>query len=345
MRLLLAELVEDVGVALEHERELPFLLLDLVRCDDLWPVVGDGGRLDDDVRRLVLLEHGFAHLPRRLDAHDAHAFGHRQGARAGDEHDFGAAARGLLRDGVAHAARRAVAEVAHGVERLDRPAGGHEDLATGECLPLGEERHERLHDGGGLRQAALALYAAGEHAARGLDDVPAPCGEVAQVALRHGGFVHVRVHRGRGEYRCLCREQGRRQHVVGNARRGLGDDVGRRRRDQHGVGKCGERDVLDVVVRYLGPHVSRHRLIADLAERQLRDEVLRAARHDDVDLGAGLAQTARDLDGLVGGDAARHAEHDLLARKGSCVLLFHRLHLPPLLFPQAVFTGRYRART
>ena len=66
--LLLAELVEDVGVALEHERELPVLLLDLVGRYDLGPVVGDGGRLDDDICGLILLEHGFAHLPRRLDA-------------------------------------------------------------------------------------------------------------------------------------------------------------------------------------------------------------------------------------------------------------------------------------
>ena len=332
VRLLLAELVEDVGVALEHERELPVLLLDLVSRYDLGPVIGDGGRLDDDIRGRELPEHGFAHLPRRLDAHDAHALRHGQSAWRRHQHDIGAAALCLLRDGIAHAARRAVAKVAHGVERLDGAAGRHEYLLARELLPLGEEGSELLYDGGWLRQAPLAADAAGEHAARWLDDVISPCGEVAQVALRHGILVHVRVHRRRGKDRCLCREQGRRQHVVGDAGRCLGKDVGRRGCDQHSVGERGERDVLDMVVRHLGPHVRRHRLATDLAEGQLRDEVLGAARHDDMDLRAGLLQAARDLDGLVGGDAARHTEHDLLAREGACVLLFHRLHLLPCCF-------------
>ena len=71
--------------------------------------------------------------------------------------------------------------------------------------------------------------------------------------------------------------------------------------------------MLDMILRDFGPHIRSHRLAADFAEGQLRDKVLGAARHDDMDLGTGFFQPARNLDGLVGSDAARDAEHDFPA--------------------------------
>ena len=48
----------------------------------------------------------------------------------------------------------------------------------------------------------------------------------------------------------------------------------------------------------------------DRFERDLPDELARRARHDRHDVVAALLQPARDLDGLVGADAAGHAERD-----------------------------------
>src|SRR5436853_329049 len=56
----------------------------------------------------------------------------RDGEVRGEQRHVGAAAARFTREGHAHPAGRAVAEEAHRVERLARPAGGDEDAAAGE---------------------------------------------------------------------------------------------------------------------------------------------------------------------------------------------------------------------
>ena len=65
--------------------------------------------------------------------------------------------------------------------------------------------------------------------------------------------------------------------------------------------------MFDVPMRRLFPHVERHGLSRDLAEGQRRDKMGGLLRHDDVNLRPSLAQAARNLHRLVGGDAARDA--------------------------------------
>ena len=58
------------------------------------------------------------------------------------------------------------------------------------------------------------------------------------------------------------------------------------------------------------PLVGDHAAPRDRLERQRADEPPRRARHDRDDVVAALLQPARDLDGLVGADAAGDAEGD-----------------------------------
>ena len=53
-----------------------------------------------------------------------------------------------------------------------------------------------------------------------------------------------------------------------------------------------------------------HRPTGDGLKAQRPDEGRRARRHDHLHLGADLAQPAHEIDALVGGDAAGHAEQD-----------------------------------
>ena len=59
---------------------------------------------------------------------------------------------------------------------------------------------------------------------------------------------HARVHGRRDEDRLVGREQHRRGEVVGEAVRHLGEEVGRRRRDDDEVGLARQADVADLVL-------------------------------------------------------------------------------------------------
>ena len=154
--------------------------------------------------------------------------------------------------------------------------------------------------------------------------MPATRLELCHIFLRHGIFIHRAVHRRSEEDRRCDSKQRRRQHVVGYARRRLGNDVRRSGRDEHKIHQTRQSDVLDVPMRRLFPHVERHGLSRDLAEGQRRDKTGGLLRHDDVNLRPFLAQAARNLHRLVGGDAARDAQKDLLVRK-------NHYFMPPLL--------------
>ena len=81
-------------------------------------------------------------------------------------------------------------------------------------------------------------------------------------------------------------------------------DVGGRRRHQQQIDGRGERDVLDVGVGARLPLIGDHLAARDRLERERPDEAAGRARHDGDDVVALLLQAARDLDRLVGADAA-----------------------------------------
>ena len=122
---------------------------------------------------------------------------------------------------------------------------------------------------------------------------------------------HVGVHRRRQQDRRPGREVERAQEVVGNAVGELADDVRRGRRDEQQPDARGQRDVLDVRVGAARELIGDHAAPGDRLERHFPDESAGGARQDRRDVVAALLQLTRDLDRLVGADAAGDAEGDV----------------------------------
>ena len=138
----------------------PSSLLDLIfgraRLPDA--VVGHRGRLDHDGGAVEVLQRRLAHLLRGLHRH---VDGARRAASSavGPEIriDLGAAAQRGGRERVAHLARRAIRDVAHGIDRLARRPRGHQHALAGQVARAGSgARSQRLDDGVDLRQPAPA---------------------------------------------------------------------------------------------------------------------------------------------------------------------------------------------
>ena len=194
------------------------------RRDRLGPEVGDRRRHDDDVAVVGAREHGVAHLLGGLDraptstpAATGCADGGRRARRARP------AARAAARDRVAHLPRRAVADVAHRVDRLSRvpPAvtstrapdertgraiRGAPSAACDDALRIGEpaERRRRRPRGGRLRVRARARRA--RAASRGSPAPPrAPTSRCASPGTRAPARASRAASRSAGRRRCRPR--------------------------------------------------------------------------------------------------------------------------------------------
>ena len=230
--------------------------------------------------------------------------------RPGDQRHLRAAPRGFRRNRVAHAAARSVADVAHRVDVLVGRAGGDEDALPAQ-RPFGpEDRLGRGDDLVGLGEPALADPAAREVALARLDEPHAARGERVEVPAHRLVLEHLRVHRRRDQHRRARRRVQRRQEIVGDPVGELADEVGGGRGDEQQIDRRRERDVLDVGVHPRLELIGDDAAARDRLERDRADKARRRVRHHGDDLVAALLQPARDLDGLVGADAAGDAERD-----------------------------------
>jgi hypothetical protein len=297
---------EDVGGRLEHDVGRAPLLLDLVVGDGLRPEVGDGRGHHDHVGLLGGGGHGRLHLRRALDPHDLGAG--RAGQVGGrDEDDVRAAGHGLVGDGVALLARRPVAQVADGVERLAGAAGGDHDAHAGEG-PGGERGLDGGDDHGRGGEAAGPHVAAGQPAGLGRHHDHAPPAQHGQVVLHGRVLPHLGVHGRRDDHRRPGGEQGGGQQVRGDAGRVRAEQAGAGRGDHDGVGRLPEAGVRDRV----GPVPERglRRLGGQRVERGRADEAGGRAGQDRGDVGPGVDEAPAHLHRLVGGDPAGDAEDD-----------------------------------
>ncbi len=92
----------------------------------------------------------------------------------------------------------------------------------------------------------------------------------------------------------------------------LGEQVGRRRRDDQEVGVARQADVADLLLVVEIEQVGEHALRRQRADRKRRHELGRGARHHGAHGGAALAQPADEVEALVGGNAAADEEQDTL---------------------------------
>ena len=139
---------EDVGVADQFEGEGVGGLLDLVPGDLGRAVVGDGGGEDGDVARADVVADGVEHLGGGFDREEIDARPARRGwSGRRPAATWWPLAGGGGGEGVAHAAGRAVGQVADRVDGFAGRAGGDEELHA-PCWPRNapESRRESTGD-------------------------------------------------------------------------------------------------------------------------------------------------------------------------------------------------------
>ena len=177
----------------------------------------------------------------------------------------------------------------------------------------------------GFQHSAFAVLFARELASIGTKDNDAIGGQLCDVSL--GGFVppHLAVHRGCDEQWTITRETERRQQIVGDAMRELGNEIRRRGRDQNGISAARKRDVAHRIVRAGVPEVRKHRTARKRLERRSSDKLRARCSQDDVDRDVVLDEQSDQLGSFIGGDAARDAEHNARqSRRAGCVSVVHR---------------------
>jgi hypothetical protein len=157
-------------------------------------------------------------------------------------------------------------------------------------------------------QPALAGIGAGEPADSRLHDNGATRTQDCDIGAGGWMLPHLGVHRGREEHRAPGGEQCVREQIVGQALRGLGEQVGGGRCDDDEVGLAAEADVRHLVGA--GPDVGADRLAGQRRPGGLADECERRRGGHDPHPVPRLGQQSQQLTGLVGGDPARHAEDD-----------------------------------
>ena len=133
--------------------------------------------------------------------------------------------------------------------------------------------------------------------------MPSAC-ELGDVAAGGRVLPHARVHGRRDQHRLVGRHQHGGWQIVGMTAGHLGEQVGGGRRDHDQVGFARQADVADLALVVEVEQLGEHALVAERADRQRRDELLRRPGHDRAHGNAALAQPADQVEALVGGDAA-----------------------------------------
>ena len=299
--------------------------LDLLRSHGAGAEIRRGRGLNDHVAAFRAGEHRLAQFGAGNDGHELHARGRGQGDGAGDErHGRPPVARGLG-DGKAHLARGAVGQKAHRVEHLARGAGGDEQTAASKVLFGAKGVFDGLQNGGRLLHAPHVLIAAGEVAAGGAAEARAPGTQAFDVFLCGGVLPHGGVHRRGQQHGAAHGQIGGGEQIVGDAGSKLGEDVGRGGRDHEQIRPLGKGDVGDLVAG--GKEVGMDAVPRERFQRQGGDEPAGMLRHHDAHLRAPLFQQTDEFRRAIGGDAARHAQHDPLTAQHVLLL---RVFIPLL---------------
>ena len=225
--------------------------------------------------------------------------------RPGHQRHRGAAPRRFGGDRKPHPAARSVADEANRVEVLEGRPGRHQHPPALE-RPASPEHPRRpprrcrpAPRGGPCRSSRTR--GSPRPARRTARRAPRACARFCRTAGCSSICVFIAGATSTG---ARGRQVERRQEVVGDAVGELAEDVRGGRRDEQQVDGRGQRDVLDVGVGAGGPLARDHRVARDRLEGQRPDEPPGVARHDGDDVVPALLQAARDLDGLVGADAA-----------------------------------------
>ena len=126
------------------------------------------------------------------------------------------------------------------------------------------------------------------------------------MVLDGGMSPHVAVH-GRGHNQgTAAREQHGRQDIIRQSDSGLGQEVGRRRRDHDGIGPFRDGQMFHLLMSF--EEVGRHRLAGQDFKSHRRDELSRSPGHHDGDAGPLSCEGTQEAHSLIRRDAPCDAE-------------------------------------
>ena len=217
-------------------------------------------------------------------------------------------------DRVAHLPGRAVADVAHRINRLASSSGGDQYVQAGEVAVARHDARRGFDDACGIGQPAGADVATGQPSGFRFDDVHAARGQYFEIVGHRGVLPHLGVHCGGHDDRGAGGEQRGGDEIVGDAVRVLADDLRGGRRDDHEVGVLAEASVRNRLRR-----VEQRRargLGRECRERERADEPQRVLSERGRHECAGVDQSTTDLNRLVRGDPTGHAQHHTPAPEG-----------------------------
>ena len=257
--------MQDVGVLgeLEHGQTVLGFLQLAVRGRADAPVRDSGGKYGGIHRQGRV--YGIFHLLCCLDGDHLHTFRRRHVRRAGDKHHLRpqphqrACQRRALRPA------GPVGDVAYGVNRLMRGAGGDKDSAAFQRA-VSQRRLNRCHDLHRLGHAAGAVFAAGHVAPVRTSDQNTVAAQGRQIALGRCVIPHAHVHRGHDHHRRVSGQQEGRGQIIGQAACHLGHQIGCGRSHDHQIGHAAELDMP-----HLGLVTQIEQITVDLVARQCRD--------------------------------------------------------------------------
>src|ERR1700680_1861970 len=145
-RLSKSNFLQNVGRGFEFERHRAFAF-ELLRRGRFGPVVGDRGSFNDYRGLRQQVEHGVAHLFRRLDSPAFRSARRCKRRGAADQQHASATAQCGFGESVAHAPAGAVGEIAYRINLLAGRPSGDQNGFTGEILSSAQGFENGGYDG------------------------------------------------------------------------------------------------------------------------------------------------------------------------------------------------------
>ena len=206
-----------------------------------------------------------------------------------------------------------VGEIAHRIQRLLGGASGDQHLFAHHILLMSQIVEDDLQQHLRLRQLPLAHGTAGQIPAGRLHHLPAVAAQGIQIVLGHWIFVHLGVHSRYHDLGTVAGQHRGGQHIVRQAVRQLGDDVGRSRSDHHQISLVGHGDVLHLEGKIPVKGVHQCLVAGQRLKGHRRDKLCGVLGHEHLHIAPQLHQGGSQVGHFVCGDPAGDPQHHRLS--------------------------------
>ena len=198
--------------------------------------VGYGCTKDSGIRIHECFLGCFVHFLRTFHIHPTDIRMMRlQGYRTAYQNHFRTSGCTLFGQGIAHFARRIIADETYRVNLLISRTGSDDHLLSIQVLLLCKESLQHFHNLFRFFHASFAYQMAGQFAFARFDDMVAVRTEDIQVLLSRRMSEHIQVHGWSHKYRSLHGQVSGNEHIVCHTMCHLADGAGCSRSNDHGI--------------------------------------------------------------------------------------------------------------